>query len=117
MQLAHGPDPHDITGEKMAAKAWNAIFRHFNANHGKKDAGYRQAMTTDAHTHATMHAPSSRGLRNWAVTSCDWPITPPHNEEMMREAERYPGKVILYWRGQTFSLRGRKRTRLDAYTQ
>lgn len=84
MQLAHGPDPHDITGEKTAAKAWNAIFRHFNANHGKKDAGYRQAMTTDAHIHATMHAPSSRGLRNWAVTSCDWPITPPQRRDDAR---------------------------------
>lgn len=30
-----------ISGEESPDKAWNAIFRHFNTNHGNKDAGYR----------------------------------------------------------------------------
>lgn len=31
----------DLTGEQTPDKAWEAIFRHFNANHAKKYAGYR----------------------------------------------------------------------------
>jgi len=34
-----------LTGEKSAGKAWNALFRHFNREHGRGNRGYRQGET------------------------------------------------------------------------